>query len=56
VVVGRRGRDLVRRRQCFSQPAGRLGGGWGGALRVVEGRLYRVRRHLREELGGVFHG
>lgn len=54
--LGRRDRELFLRKYYYYQPTAQIAAELGLTLRAVEGRLYRVRRHLREELGGVFHG
>lgn len=40
----------------YYQPTAQIAAELGLAVRAVEGKLYRVRKHLREVLGGVFHG
>lgn len=54
--LGRRDRELFLRKYYYYQPTAQIAAELGLTLRAAEGRLYRIRRHLREELGGVFHG
>ena len=54
--LGSRDRELFLRKYYYYQPTGQIAAELGLTVRAVESRLYRVRKHLREELGGVFHG
>ena len=53
--LGRRDRELFLRKYYYYQPTAQIAAESGLTLRAVEGKLYRIRKHLREELGGVFH-
>lgn len=54
--LGRRDRDLFLRKYYYYQPTAQIAAECGLTIRAVEGKLYRVRKQLREELGGVIHG
>ena len=54
--LDRRDRDLFLRKYYYYQPTAQIAAECGLTVRAVEGKLYRVRRQLREELGGVIHG
>ena len=54
--LGRRDRDLFLRKYYYYQPTAQIAAECGLTVRAVEGKLYRVRKQLREELGGVIHG
>jgi len=40
----------------YYQPTAQIAAESGLTVRAVEGKLYRIRKHLQSELGGVFHG
>ena len=54
--LGRKDRELFLRKYYYYQPTAQIAAELGLTVRAAEGKLYRVRKHLREELGGVFHG
>lgn len=54
--LGRRNRDLFLRKYYYYQPTAQIAAECGLTVRAVEGKLYRIRKQLREELGGVIHG
>lgn len=54
--LGRKDRELFLRKYYYYQPTAQIAAELGLTVRAAEGRLYRIRKHLREELGGVFHG
>lgn len=54
--LGRRERDLFLRKYYYYQPTAQIAAECGLTVRAVEGKLYRIRKQLREELGGVIHG
>lgn len=54
--LGRRDRELFLRKYYYYQPTAQIAAELGLSVRAVEGKLYRIRKHLRKELGGVFHG
>lgn len=54
--LDRRDRELFLRKYYYYQPTAQIAAESGLTLRAVEGRLYRVRSRLREELGGVIDG
>ena len=54
--LGRRDRALFLRKYYYYQPSAQIAAESGLTVRAVEGRLYRIRKHLRDDLGGVFHG
>ena len=58
-AVGRLGkleRELFLRKYYYYQSTAQIAAELGMTLRGVEGRLYRVRKRLQDELGGVYHG
>lgn len=58
-AVGRldkRDRDLFLRKYYYYQPTAQIAAELGLSLRAVEGKLYRVRKRLQDELGGVYRG
>ena len=54
--LGRRDRELFLRKYYYYQPTAQIAAELGLTARAVEGRLYRVRKRLQMELGGVYHG
>ena len=54
--LGRRDRELFLRKYYYYQPIAQIAAESGMTVRAVEGKLYRIRKHLQSELGGVFHG
>ena len=54
--LGRRDRELFLRKYYYYQPIAQIAAESGLTVRAVEGKLYRIRKHLQSELGGVFHG
>ena len=54
--LGRRDRELFLRKYYYYQPTAQIAAESGMTVRAVEGKLYRIRKHLQKELGGVFHG
>lgn len=54
--LGRRDRELFLRKYYYYQSTAQISAELGLTVRAVEGRLYRVRKRLQEELGGVYHG
>lgn len=54
--LSKRDRDLFLRKYYYYQPTAQIAAECGLTVRAVEGRLYRVRKQLQEELGGVIHG
>lgn len=54
--LGRGDRELFLRKYYYYQPTAQIAAESGLTVRAVEGRLYRVRKRLQEELGGVIHG
>lgn len=54
--LGRRDRDLFLRKYYYYQPIAQIAAECGLTVRAVEGKLYRIRKHLQGELGGVIHG
>ena len=54
--LDRRDRDLFLRKYYYYQPTAQIAAELGLSLRAVEGRLYRVRKRLQDELGGVYRG
>ncbi|EOS63031.1 RNA polymerase sigma factor [Oscillibacter sp. 1-3] len=54
--LGRRDRELFLRKYYYYQPTAQIAAESGLTVRAVEGKLYRIRKHLQSELGGVFHG
>lgn len=58
-AVGRldhRDRDLFLRKYYYYQSTAQIAAELGLSLRAVEGRLYRIRKRLQDELGGVYRG
>ena len=51
-----RDRELFLRKYYYYQPTAQIAAESGMTVRAVEGKLYRIRKHLQSELGGVFHG
>ena len=47
-----RDRTLFYRRYYYLQPVAQIAAEMGLSLRGAEGRLYRLRQRLRQELGG----
>lgn len=45
-------RDLFLRKYYYRQSTGQISRETGQSLRAVEGKLYRIRRRLRRQLGG----
>lgn len=54
--LSRKDRDLFLRKYYYYQPTAQIAAESGMTVRAVEGKLYRIRKHLQKELGGVFHG
>jgi RNA polymerase sigma-70 factor (ECF subfamily) len=54
--LGRRDRELFLRKYYYYQSTAQISSELGLTVRAVEGRLYRIRKRLQEELGGVYHG
>ena len=54
--LSRRDRELFLRKYYYYQPTAQIAAELGLSLRAVEGRLYRVRKRLQGELGGVRRG
>ena len=54
--LGRRDRELFLRKYYYYQPTAQIAAELGLTVRAVEGKLYRIRKHLQSELGGVIHG
>ena len=54
--LGRRDRELFLRKYYYYQPTAQIAAESGMTVRAVEGKLYRIRKHLQSELGGVIHG
>ena len=54
--LGRRDRELFLRKYYYYQPIAQIAAESGLTVRAVEGKLYRICKHLQSELGGVFHG
>ena len=54
--LDRRDRELFLRKYYYYQPTAQIAAELGLSLRAVEGRLYRVRKRLQDELGGVYRG
>lgn len=52
----RRDRELFLRKYYYYQPTAQIAAELGLTVRAVEGRLYRIRKHLQTELGGVYRG
>ena len=49
-------RELFLRKYYYYQPTAQIAAELGLTVRAVEGRLYRIRKHLQTELGGMYHG
>ena len=49
-------RILFHRKYYYLQSTAQIAAELGMTVRAVEGRLYRVRKRLQTELGGVYHG
>lgn len=49
-------RELFLRKYYYYQPTAQIAAELGLTVRAVEGRLYRIRKHLQSELGGMYHG
>lgn len=49
-------RELLYRKYYYLQPTAQMAAELGLTLRGVEGRLHRLRRRLRKELGGELDG
>lgn len=54
--LGRKDRELFLRKYYYYQPTAQIAAELGLTVRAVEGKLYRIRKHLQSELGGVIHG
>lgn len=54
--LGRRDRELFLRKYYYYQSTAQIAAELGLTARAVEGRLYRIRKRLQDELGGVYHG
>ncbi len=54
--LGRRDRELFLRKYYYYQPIAQIAAESGLTVQAVEGKLYRIRKHLQSELGGVIHG
>ena len=54
--LGRRDRELFLRKYYYYQSTAQIAAELGLSPRAVEGRLYRVRKRLQDELGGVYRG
>lgn len=54
--LGRRDRELFLRKYYYYQSTAQIAAELGLTVRGVEGRLYRVRKRLQDELGGIYHG
>ena len=54
--LGRRDRELFLRKYYYYQPIAQIAAESGLTVRAVEGKLYRIRKHLQSELGDVIHG
>ena len=54
--LGRRDRNLFLRKYYYYQSTAQIAAESGLTVRAVEGKLYRIRKHLQSELGGVIHG
>ncbi len=54
--LGRRDRELFLRKYYYYQSTGQIAAESGLTVRAVEGKLYRIRKRLRLELGGVSNG
>jgi len=54
--LGRRDRELFLRKYYYYQPIAQIAAESGLTVRAVEGKLYRIRKHLQSELGGVING
>lgn len=54
--LDRRDRDLFLRKYYYYQSTAQIAAELGMTARGVEGRLYRVRKRLQDELGGVYRG
>ena len=54
--LDRRDRELFLRKYYYYQPTAQIAAELGLSPRAVEGRLYRVRKRLQNELGGVYRG
>lgn len=54
--LGRRDRELFLRKYYYCQSTAQIAAELGLSPRAVEGRLYRVRKRLQNELGGVCRG
>ena len=53
--LGRRDRELFLRKYYY-QPTAQIAAESGLSVRAVEGKLYRIRKNLQSELGGVLYG
>ncbi len=54
--LSRKDRELFLRKYYYYQPTAQVAAESGLTVRSVEGKLYRIRKHLQSELEGVFHG
>ena len=54
--LDRRDRELFLRKYYYYQSTAQIAAELGLTVRGVEGRLYRVRKRLQNELGGVYRG
>ena len=48
--------ELVYRKYFYLQPTAQMAAELGLTTRAVEGRLHRLRRRLKKELGGEWNG
>lgn len=53
--LGRRDRELFLRKYYYYQATAQIAAELGMTDRAVEGKLYRIRKRLQKELGGVYH-
>ena len=53
--LSRRDQKLFYRKYYYCQPTAQIAAETGLTIRAVEGRLYRIKRSLRNELGGELH-
>ena len=52
MALGQGDRLLFYRKYYYRQPTAQIAAELGLTERAVEGRLYRIRKNLREKLGG----
>ena len=48
-------RTLFYRKYYYLQPTAQIAAELGMTERAVEGKLYRIKKRLRDRLGGVIH-